>query len=954
MFNTITTHVLRHVKRTEYYRARFSQWDGHPGSQICCPFHDDKTPSFSVNIGVKGGCFCQAASCRKRIGSIIHLEKELCNLQTDKEAARKIYSEFIRPVIEFEAEFGLLITKFQDDLKVCASDLYPILEKELGFNQKTIDEFHIGWCFENHRFTFPVFNEWGDLINIRYYRAPSQRTKATKFKIINHTGFGSSSIFPLNLLEKLPNRKVLYWLKAERDVILAWSLGIPAFCLTGGESEAIEKYFDYLTRLDCKVILCGDNDAAGKLALEARWNSLLNTKIPFAKVEIPEPSKYKDFSEWILGGKKTAHDFYLLPEIQGNSSPLEVKPIERFDLPEGMEDFTLNLLEGDYEVSDIGHKQQLLNSAITVHGIVTAKMDHTFSVPHVIECGGKLYRIPISRELLSLVNTSDDGVQKRLQSLLNTNLEVKYRQFITISEIEIIPVLVPGKDAIYVKQTCFFFGEKIECNIPYRMLVIPTSSMKRQETVGLVYDAVPISNVLDEYVLSNDDVVALQERFGMSDNASGAERYIALEDLANELSTRHTLIHNRTDLHIVQLLTWCSPIQFNFHSDGLQRGWMNTLILGDSQTGKSQIAQALRSLFECGVFVSTENCTFVGLVGGAVKASSGNFMLRWGKIPLYNRQLVVLEELSGLDCNEISNMSDVRSSGIARLDKGGLTGETSAKTRLMCLSNVRRKHSNLGDYAFGVRAVQELIGQNEDISRFDLILTVTDNEVSNEIINQNRLHITNNHYDKNERALFRKLIIFIWSLQAEQIEFTPEAYGETLKLTLEFSKIYHSSIPVFKGGSGRYKIARIACAIAALQFSWDANRGHLIILPSHVQAAAKLLRRLYNKASLGYGKYSKQQYYMESIIEEDRLIRNIQVVFTKKDSEQNFYEYLLANGQFEKEELNQSLNLGGSVLVDRLISTMLSSHLIRRQPNNPRLVWEVTYQGRVWLEKKHL
>src|SRR5687768_5397893 len=161
-------------------------------------------------------------------------------------------------------------------------------------------------------------------------------------------------------------------------------------------------------------------------------------------------------------------------------------------------------------------------------------------------------------------------------------------------------------------------------------------------------------------------------------------------DLAEHVSKHYSKIYNRPDWHLVALLSWLSPIgwMFPFEKE-IQRGWMNSLAIGDTQTGKSKVIQTLQKLFNSGAVVNAENCTYVGLVGGAVKMGSGQFMLRWGRIPLCDKQLVVIEELSGLSVDEISNMSDVRSSGVARLDKGGLSAETQARTRLIALSNVR-------------------------------------------------------------------------------------------------------------------------------------------------------------------------------------------------------------------------------------------------------------------------
>ncbi len=187
--------------------------------------------------------------------------------------------------------------------------------------------------------------------------------------------------------------------------------------------------------------------------------------------------------------------------------------------------------------------------------------------------------------------------------------------------------------------------------------------------------------------------------------ADGQTVFERLWELADILSDGFTKIFNRPDWHSVALLTWVSPIGWRFpHESKVQRGWLNTLALGDTETGKSKVVNTLQQITNCGQIVNSENCTYVGLVGGAIKMGSGQLMLRWGRIPLCDKQLVVLEELSGLSVEEISNMSDVRSSGVARLDKGGLSSQTNARTRILALSNVRPANKTLASYTSGVRA----------------------------------------------------------------------------------------------------------------------------------------------------------------------------------------------------------------------------------------------------------
>ena len=68
--------------------------------------------------------------------------------------------------------------------------------------------------------------------------------------------------------------------------------------------------------------------------------------------------------------------------------------------------------------------------------------------------------------------------------------------------------------------------------------------------------------------------------------------------------------------------------------------------------------------YQLGEFVTGENTSFAGLIGG-MQQNQKRWFVSWGKIPLNDRRLVILDEASGLSKRDISNMSGVRSSGIA-------------------------------------------------------------------------------------------------------------------------------------------------------------------------------------------------------------------------------------------------------------------------------------------------
>jgi hypothetical protein len=78
-------------------------------------------------------------------------------------------------------------------------------------------------------------------------------------------------------------------------------------------------------------------------------------------------------------------------------------------------------------------------------------------------------------------------------------------------------------------------------------------------------------------------------------------------------------------------------------------------------------------------------------------------------------------------------MSSVRSSGVAELTK--IQQErTWARTRIIWMSNPR--DGKMSDKTYGVQQIQPLIGNPEDIARFDLAMSVQAGDVAAEEINK--------------------------------------------------------------------------------------------------------------------------------------------------------------------------------------------------------------------------
>lgn len=952
MLNPLADFVIQNVDSKEYYKKQFPNWNGDFNSNVSCPFTDghstgeDKKPSLSININGHGGAKCHA--CGTKIGSIIHFEKLRYECDNDQEAASRIYNDHLHPIICEPSQVEAMLSPYAAGL-AGAPLVFKSILNDLKISKQTVERFLLGFDAKCRRVTIPIIDSFGQLLNIRHYSLPSMRGDDKYPKILNEKGYGKpAKMFPKSKLETICKGKhkptIVYWFSGERDTLLGWDRGVPSFCYTTGESVCRNEWVEEIKALDCIIGIVQDNDKPGIEGAERRFNELDSAGVPCFIVELPG-DEIKDFSDYIIAGA-TVKDFLAL----GHTEPKPTTTNEPEPSPDYLPiprivDPCKSPSSGEYQVVDIGRSPKLLNRPIHCRAIVSGKLDRTYAIPRFIEVGDTQYEIPISREMLQLVRETDTNILKLIAFWLNTkSTKIKILETIIVTECEITPTIQYGIDTQFINQRCYFFDNLIECNKPYLMTIVPTTDMNTQETVGLITHIEPVSNVLDNYSFSDDACKMLEDEFAIGDEDS----YDMLKKLAELVATHHTHIYNRTDLHICALLSWICPMQFEFPCEGIRRGWLNTLILGDTETGKSEVCQKITKLFSCGVFISAESCSYVGLVGGAVKSANGGLnILRWGKIPLYNRQLVVIEELSGLSTFDISHMSEIRSAGIARYDKAGLSGETQAKTRLVCLSNVRGESKSLADYGTGVQASQALVGQNEDLARFDLILTVTDDEVEGGVINQDRSNSEPLTFSPVELRAFHELVMFAWSLKPEQIDFTIKAYQACLKYTLKMVGEYHSSLPVFKAGSGRLKLARIAVSIATIQFSWDNSRKVLVVTEKHVEAATKILHLLFRKPSFGYARYSKMQFNLQQVINPEGLIKRVKETF--KEKEVDFYSYIAHSLAFTKFDMAEALGVH-HMFVERCISQMFLSNIIKK--GTQKSEWVLSRAGRKWVDKQ--
>jgi hypothetical protein len=605
-----------------------------------------------------------------------------------------------------------------------------------------------------------------------------------------------------------------------------------------------------------------------------------------------ENYKNKDFTDYVLLFVNTGkeHEFFKsFKKLVDNSKSIEEIFPDIFDREN---DLSKEFHDEEYtEVTFYDAiKEQYINKPICFRAIVRGEAAKPYMYPKRIRATCDLTRGDVCQfcglfltggnveinlesinplELIDCNNASKNLLIKRKLGITQCGqfdvevLESKYMQELFLSPVvddvtsRINPEADEKKEQRFIIRHAFSEGSYVIPNKEYKFYCIPTNLPKNQTLIYYIKKAEEQEDDLDNFQLTENDVEALEIFQPAGDSYEDIENKIKeiYRDFSLNLSP---IIKYRDDIMLACDLAFHSVLHFWFGSS-FEKGWVETLIVGDTSTGKTKVASKLIKHYKLGVVQGAENSTIAGLIGGMTKFETINIMT-WGLLPLNNSKLVVLDEMSGIDKQVFSEMTRIRSEGIAERTIVGGSSSTPAKVRLVWLSNPRRRSMRL--YDSGCDMIKELVGNEEDISRFDFILTVSSDEISTEKINSistvgDKFHPAKHIYTSD---LCNKLVLWAWSRKATNVKFQEGAERLILYYSIEMSKKYTPNFPLVLGSTIRLKLARLSIALAARLFSYDKEHNDpntIYVTENHISYIYEFLNRIYNKPSFGYGEYSE-------------------------------------------------------------------------------------------------
>jgi hypothetical protein len=433
---------------------------------------------------------------------------------------------------------------------------------------------------------------------------------------------------------------------------------------------------------------------------------------------------------------------------------------------------------------------------------------------------------------------------------------------------------------------------------------------KTQGNEFLAHELQLMETSVDRFSLDGD-AIKLMKRF------QGEDPLRKVAEINKTLAEHVTRIHGRPEMHALMDLTFHSVLSFSFAGEMINRGWLESLIVGDTRTGKSLAAQRLVQHYGAGEIISCEAASFAGVIGGLQQLGGRDWAVTWGVVPINDKRLVVLDEISGLTYEEIGQMSDIRSSGQAKLVK--IQQEmTWARTRLLWLGNPR--NATMANYTYGVDAIRPLIGNAEDIARFDLAMAVTLHDVPAEVINrpveESKLRYT--------AEACHTLLMWAWTRTADQVVFRAATERAIFDAANEMGRLYMEEPPLVQAANIRIKLARLAAAIAARTFSTNAKCEQVIVLPEHVEAAVKFTNKLYGMETFGYRERSK-----EALADRTEAQKNKGEMKKYLIQRPLLAKFLRGTGKFRRQDVEEIMSITREE-ANAIISTLYENRMVRK------------------------
>lgn len=802
---------------------QFLRYERQTENQLyaCCPFHTEKTPSFTVNTDT-GEWYCHAG----------------CGGGAEKEFVAKYFDvsiEVAKYAVAYYEQYGTMpfpteeqINKWHDNLCNMPREIEAM--SVYGWTHETIDALHIGFC--DDRIMIPIKSRTGYWVNARRYLPVHRRDSLShNAKCMNIRKLGQRRYYPYEAFDE----EQVFVVEGEKDCIAARSQGLNAVTSTGGSAIPTDEILLFRNK---DVVLMLDTDSVGKRNVRNYLALLKGIARSIKIVTLP----VKDFADYY----KEYHDADVMKYAQDYTEVQQTaEAIEAVDVTLVRSEFTENLntwLKLN-KMSVVGVEPKIYTiptrlKVVCKNAACSKPCPLSFSNnPDTAQ-----YVDVDPRQMLQFIDSADSAQDTLLRKLYGCKS--------VIAE----PVDYTNCQKVIFQESASFIDGLEESSFESRYGIYMYSDFRLSATLKYNFEA---CRVTDPRSQQNYYIIRSAENLAMIRPVVDESNFEKFRRVARECNTMQELINKhykewmpalaiegRPDLFGALMLTYCSVTEIPWQA-GVIKGWLDTMVIGDTRTGKSQMAQRLVKTLGMGGYINGENARRTGVIGG-VQRFGDSWVITWGAIPMNDRGLLIIDEASGLEIDDIKDLSSTRSSGAVTLNKI-VKGEARARTRLIWLSNPRSGR-NLSDFYWkGYGAFQEFIPVAEDQARYDLVLTAAREDV--DVLDG----IDSEVQPRVEPWI--DLINAAWGIPSEDIVFPRDFKSKVREVAHRINSEYGGG-PLIVGVAVHEKLLRLTCATAVL--CGDIYDGKLMVTEKHLEWAYEFLKLTLEKESFSYASYIRE------------------------------------------------------------------------------------------------
>ena len=882
-----------------FFSDYFGITEGATEQSVCCPFdhhtnsgipYKETHPSAHVNT-LESVFHCKA--CGTGLSEVQFIQKILGCSFIEAHKIKRIFQND-------EDEMAW------DELKITEQTKQRTLN--LGISEEVIRELKLKTpTGSQDQIAFPVLL-YGHIMDIRIY--DPGRTPKIKSRLNSTTGF----IIPYDIWRETQINRVTLICAGEKDMAIARTHGFNAITITGGEKRLPITPNDFKDR---PVAIVYDNDEAGITGAKKLATFLLdytpNVKVVTGFHEICKENG-EDITDFFTKYNKTKKDL--------------IKYIEETPVFVPTEEDKRNC----YPLVDLitASKPERINKMLRTNIQVVAVADTTFLAPSALliekfkQSGdkdtlmaGEIREWELSedtaQDILHLVdnNFKEENINENMKKIAKVPAKercVKIKQCAktTVFKAYVTDMFETNQaDAQPMEYIAYSIGTKLESGkkyqVTYKLVPHPYAG---QKLVMIITDVSKAEDSVSNFKLIEDR----KNELAIIRNMQGT-----VEERINELTekVKGILGYNGNNLLIQTIdLAYNTVLQFNFGNFKNVRGYLDTLVVGESRVGKSSTAEALRNTYGLGAFTSLagNSATIPGLIGGSNKTASG-FQTRAGIIPQNHKGLIIFEEFGKSNANVIKELTDIRSSNEVRITRVSGTITLPALVRMISLTNVKNTDGvikPITSYPNGLSILTELIDTAEDIARYDIMLILSDRGNSQ----------IDPFWEPQEPLpleVYQTRIRWIWSRKPENIIINKEVGLYIIEKSNNLNDQYGCHIKIF-GTETWKKLSRLAIAVAGYLVSTDDSYENIIVQKEHVDFAYNFLIKIYDNPTFKLKEYVEHEKRF-SVVDADA-VACLQDLFMKypgiilqleQESTTNKQVLGAASG-LSSDELNKALN----------------------------------------------